>query len=93
MTLKEQLYFFDGLDIHSAIILQSTIEARKTNITHEQSEVMRKGDKAIKAVIEEIDQIYDDLDRHIAAQVRIQEHLQKAKPEPKDALFKQSIGK
>jgi hypothetical protein len=74
MTLKEQLYKFGNLDVPSAIIMQMTLETRKMNITKEGSEAMKKGDKAFKTVINELDQMYDDLDRHIAAKIREQEY-------------------
>jgi len=79
MTLRDQLFRFAGLDTHNAILVQKSIENRKMNITDPQSEMMKKGDKAIKAVIEELDQMFDDLDRHIAEQVRQQEKEQEEK--------------
>lgn len=70
---RDQAYHFGTLDISSAIIMQSALEKRKTEITDPNSAIMQKGDKALKAVIQEIDQMYDDLDRHIASIVRYQE--------------------
>jgi septation ring formation regulator EzrA len=70
---RDQLYHFRDLDIHAAIAIQNSLEKRKTDISAPESELMQKGDKIIKLVIQEIDQMYDDLDRHISAQVRIQE--------------------
>ena len=81
---REQLYRFGKLDIHSAIIMQKTIDTRKSDITLADSEAMKKGDKVFKAIIEELDQIYDDLDRHIAASVRVQEFEQIAKDHEKN---------
>lgn len=78
MTLKEPLYFFPGIDIHGAIALQMSIEKRKDSITL-QKEKMSRGEKEIKAILDELDQIYDDLDRHIAAIVREQEFKELAK--------------
>jgi hypothetical protein len=79
MTLREPLFRFGMLDTHSAIIVQWTIENRKKDLTLPDSELMKKGDKAIKAVVDELDQMYDDLDRHIAEQVRQQEQAQEKK--------------
>jgi len=94
MTLKEQLYTFDSLEIHSAIIFQSALDGRRTNITRDGIMIKAKEDKSIKAVLDEIDQIYDDLDRHIAAQVRLQERSKQKSTEPaNDVLFRQTIGK
>jgi hypothetical protein len=79
MTIREQLFRFPGLDTHSAILVQKSIENRKENITIPDSELMKKGDKVIKAVVDELDQMFDDLDRHIAEQVRQQEKEQERK--------------
>lgn len=81
MTLHEQLYQFNTLDTHSAITLQLALETRKMNITSQGSELMKKGDKVLKAVIEEIDQMYDDLDRHISAGIRREELAERARNE------------
>ena len=70
MNPRLQLYRFDSLDNASAIILQNAIEMRKMNITQSDSDQLKKGDKVIKAVIMELDQMFDDLDRHIAHNIR-----------------------
>jgi hypothetical protein len=70
---RDQLYHFRDLDIHAAIAIQNSLENRKKDITSPESELMQKGDKILKGVVQEIDQMYDDLDRHISALVRIQE--------------------
>lgn len=70
---RDQQYHFGDLDTHSAIEVQKSLENRKTDISAPESELMQKGDKVLKLVIQEIDQMYDDLDRHIAALVRRQE--------------------
>ena len=67
---RDKLYHFEDLDIHAAIAVQKSLEKRKTDISLPESEVMQKGDKVLKAVVQEIDQMYDDLDRHIAALTR-----------------------
>jgi hypothetical protein len=72
MTLKEQIYRFNGIDIHAAIAIQMSIENRRMVLEKEQ-------DKATKAIIAELDQMYDDLDRHIAAMVREEEYRELAK--------------
>jgi hypothetical protein len=68
--MKDQCFSFGKLDTHSAIIMQKAIENRKMNISLPDSEIMKKGEKVLKAVIEELDQMNLDLDRHIAANVR-----------------------
>lgn len=73
MTLKEQLYKFETLDNRSAVIMQMSIETRKAEMTSADSPFMRRGEKEQKAILEELDQIYDDLDRHLAAGIRRQE--------------------
>jgi hypothetical protein len=93
MSAREQLYHFETLDIHAAIIIQQAIEARKDHLTNIDGKVLQKGDKALKATVEELDQMYDDLDRHIASSVRRQEYDQKTKNiEARDTHFKQVIG-
>lgn len=93
MTPREQLYRFENLDNHAAIIVQQAIESRKVNITQEDSKALQKGDKALRALIEELDQMFDDLDRHISANVRREEYDQKVKNiEARDGHFRQVIG-
>lgn len=90
MTLKEQLYRFENLEIHDAITIQMSLDDRKMNITTEGSDVLKGGEKVIKAVIDEIDQMYDDLDRHIAAINRMQDYEKRSKNNQaqQDALFR-----
>jgi hypothetical protein len=78
MSLKDQIYSFGKLDTHSAILMQRVIEDRKMRATLPDSDLMRKGDKVLKAVIEELDQMDLDLDRHIAANVRQEEYKREA---------------
>jgi hypothetical protein len=70
-------YRFPGLDIHSATIMQKSIELRKTDLTA-RKEFLKLPDRVFSAVIEELDQMYDDLDRHIGAQVRFMEYQKEA---------------
>lgn len=74
-----QIYGFGRLDTHAAIIMQRSIEDRKKNATLPDSDLMKKGDKVLKAVIEELDQIDLDLDRHIASNVKQEEYAKEAK--------------
>lgn len=93
MSLKEQLYKFGNLDPHAAVIMQQAIELRKDQITHRNSDAMKGGDKVLKAVINELDQMFDDLDRHMGAQIRIQELSKMGKDvEARDQAFKNTIG-
>ena len=71
MTIREQLYRFDDLDIHASIQMQKTIENRKIDMT--KKDIEAKSDKIVKGILEELDQMYDDLDRHMAAIIRKQE--------------------
>ena len=75
--MSEKIYHFGTLDIHSAIIVQHALELRKESFT--LSDEMTRSNKEIKARIEEIDQLYDDLDRHIAGCVRQDELSRKLK--------------
>jgi replicative DNA helicase len=79
MTLKEQLYRFENLDIHGAIIMQQALESRMMNITNEKSEALKLPEKALKAVLDELAQQFDDLDRHLASIIRRQEYQEKVK--------------
>ena len=79
MTLKEQIYQFEDMDNHAAIIMQMAIENRLTTITGKDDSFMKKGEKEQRAVLDELAQIYDDLDRHISAGVRRQEYERRAK--------------
>ena len=76
--MTEQKYRFANLDTHAAIVIQMAIEKRKDLLTLPKTDLMQKGDKAVKAVVEELDQMYDDLDRHIAETVRQQEYKAQA---------------
>jgi len=75
MTLKEQIYRFENLGIHEAIIIQKSIENRKRESTQEGDPLTKRGEKEIKAVLDELDQFHDDLSRHIAAEIRKQEDV------------------
>jgi hypothetical protein len=76
--MNDQKYSFGKLDTHSAIIVQRAIEDRKMNITLPDSDLMKKGDKTLKAVVDELDQMNTDLDRHIAGNVRQEEYKKEA---------------
>ena len=76
--MTEQKYHFEGIGIHESLIFQSAIESRQIEIS---GELGSKTDKAIKAVIEELDQIHDDLSRHIATLEREQFYREKIKRE------------
>jgi hypothetical protein len=85
-------YEFGTLDNHSAIIVQNAIEMRKINLTDVDSKALQKGDKAIKAVIEELDQMFLDLDRHISSNVRREEYEEQMKNiEARDQHFPQEL--
>jgi len=79
MTLREQIYHFGSLDIHAAIAMQKAIDLRKMEMTSTEDKTLQKADKAVRAVIDELDQLYDDLDRHISATVRNQEYAEQGK--------------
>ena len=83
MNPKNQVYKFQNVDIHAAIAIQMSLETRRIAIVGMES-IGRKDPEAemkkeTKAVITEIDQMYDDLDRHIAALVREEEYRELAK--------------
>jgi hypothetical protein len=78
MTLREQLYKFDDLDIHASIQMQKTIEYRKLGMSKDQ-EFLKLNEKVSKAILDELDQIYDDLDRHVSAIIRHQEYEKELK--------------
>lgn len=80
--MPEPKYRFQTLGIHDAIIVQSAIETRKVEMTAD----LKGSDRAIKAVIEELDLLYDDLNRHIAAIEREQFYYEKAKKESKEPI-------
>jgi len=75
--MPELKYRFPNLSIHDAIIVQSAIETRLT----EMSRDLKGSDRAIKAIVEELGLMHDDLDRHIAAIEREQYYYEKAKRE------------
>jgi hypothetical protein len=75
--MPELKYRFTNLSIHDAIIVQTAIETRKVEMTKD----LKGNDRAIKAVIEELDLMYDDLNRHIAQIEREQYYYEKAKRE------------
>lgn len=78
MTLREQLYQFGDLDIHASIQMQKTIENRKIAMSADP-EFQKLNDKVSKAIIDELDQVYDDLDRHVSAIIRHQEYEKELK--------------
>ena len=74
-----QIYQFENLGIHDSIIVQMAIENREASITNPDDPAMKKTDKEIRAVLDELSQLYDDLDRNIAAIVRQKEYLEMAR--------------
>jgi hypothetical protein len=80
--MTEQKYNFETLGIHDAIIVQTAIETRKVEMTKD----LKGSDRAIKAVIEELDLMYSNLDAHIAAIERETYFYEKAKKESKELL-------
>jgi hypothetical protein len=75
--MTEQKYNFGTLGIHDVIVVQSAIETRKVEMTKD----LKGSDRAIKAVIEELDLMYSNLDAHIAQIEREQFYHDKAKKE------------
>lgn len=71
--MTEQIYRFDGLPIHEAIVVQNAIVRRKQTLNTPDA------DKSSKAAIAELDLMYDDLDRHIARETKEMEARQKPK--------------
>ena len=71
----ERKYHFEGLGIHESFIVQKALDMRKENITL----AMPTSEKAFKAILEELDQMYADLDHHIADLVREQEYIKEGK--------------
>lgn len=76
MTLREQVYKFGDLDIHASITMQSTIELRKMDLNQHKEAL---NEKTLKTLTEELDQMYDDLDRHMAKIIRDQEREKELK--------------
>lgn len=82
-SMQELKYRFVGVGIHEALIVQQAIEARITGMTVD----LKGTEKQIKAVIEELETMYDDLNRHIAAIEREQYFYEKAQKESKDLII------
>lgn len=66
--MTEPKYRFENLGIHESLLVQNAIELRIVGMSNE----LKGSEKAIKAVLDELDLLYDDLSRHIAAQEREQ---------------------
>jgi hypothetical protein len=75
--MQELKYRFAGVGIHEALIVQQAIEARITGMTVD----LKGTEKQIKAVVEELETMYDDLNRHIAAIEREQYFYEKSQVE------------
>ena len=86
--MKDQLYNFGNLDIHSAIIIQRALEVRKADMTAPTDPNARERDKKFLGRLDEIEQLHHDLSLHIAEQVTIQEYASQSDP-----LFKSTVGK
>jgi hypothetical protein len=70
--MKKAEFQFGNLDTHSAIIVQRALEGRKIDITAEDR-FKKMSDKEITGHIDELDTMINDLDRHIASNVRMEE--------------------
>jgi hypothetical protein len=70
--MAEQQFRFGNLDTHAAIIIQRAIEYRKSDLTTLE-EFKRMSEKEINGRVSELDQIYNDLDHHIASNVKTEE--------------------
>jgi hypothetical protein len=87
-----KVYEFGNLDNHAAIIIQQAIENRKMSMTSDDSKALQQGDKVLKALVQELDQMYDDLDRHISSNVRREEYAEKARRiEARDSHLPQEL--
>lgn len=75
--MTEPKYRFENLGIHESLLVQNAIELRIVGMSNE----LKGSEKAIKAVLDELDLLYDDLSRHIAAQERAQYLYEKEKKE------------
>jgi hypothetical protein len=75
--MPELKYRFETLGTHEALIVQSAIETRLTEMTVD----LKGSDRAIKAVIEELNLMYSNLDHHIAENERQRFYHEKAKRE------------
>lgn len=75
--MLEPKYRFENLGIHESLIVQAAIETRQI----EMSKDLKGSEKSIKAVLEELDLLYDDLSRHIATLERERFYFEKAKKE------------
>ena len=76
--MLEPKYRFENLGVHESLIVQSAIELRQVEMS---KELEGKTEKQIKAVLEELDRLYDDLSRHIAEIERQRFYNEKAKKE------------
>jgi hypothetical protein len=76
--MPELKYHFENIGIHESLIFQAAIEARQIEMS---KELEGKSDRAIKAVLEELDLMYSNLDSHIAAREREQFYHEKMKRE------------
>jgi hypothetical protein len=74
-----EIYQFENLGIHESILVQMAIERRMSNITDPEDPTMKKSEKEIRAILDELTIFYDDLDRNIAHIVRSKEYLEMAR--------------
>jgi hypothetical protein len=63
--MLERKYHFPGLTVQGAMIVQEAIDKRKDTLN-----LQDKTNKSIKACLDELDQIYADLNHHIATEVK-----------------------
>lgn len=74
-----ETYQFENLGIPESIRLQMSIENRMSNITDPEDPSMKKSEKEIRAILDELTLLYCDLDKNIAAIVRHKEYLEMAR--------------
>jgi len=73
-------YLFNGMSIPDAIIVQQAITRRIAEVTREIPPTARE----FKMRTDELNQMYDDLDRHIAGETKkaVRLELEKGKAHP-----------
>ncbi len=81
--MPELKYHFETLGTHDSLIVQQAIEKRITDMTSD----LKGTDKAIKAVVEELERMHDDLSRHIAENERREDFHEKEKKENRPIII------
>lgn len=74
-----EIYHFENIGIRESILVQMAIEKRMTNISDPEDPIMKKSEKEIRAILDELLLLYCDLDKNIAAIVRQKEYLEMAR--------------